>query len=105
MKNGLAAKWTHQAGLPSAPSPSPATSLALALTSPSSRAWASQAEVDTWGQGRVPPQISVSWLWNRQKGVTQGPWNQEENLAREASLLGLGENHGGTAFGTGSFTE
>lgn len=79
-------------GCPWPPPPSPATSQPLTLTSPSSRAWESQAEVDTRGQGRVPPQSSVSLFLNRQKESHGDPGTGRENLAPEPSLMGPGEN-------------
>ena len=47
VSHGLTSKWRHRAGLPSAPSPFPRhlTSSGPGITS--SRAWASQAEMDT----------------------------------------------------------
>lgn len=75
-RNGLAGKWDHQAGLPSAPSPFPSH-----LTSSGPDLTLQQGMGKPGRGGHLGPRKGPSpdlcvVLVEQTKGVTQGPWNQ-----------------------------
>lgn len=99
VKNALAGKWYHQAGLPLAPSPFPSH-----LTSSGPDLTLQQGMRKPGRGGPLGPRkgpspdlcvLVVEWA----------PGIRRQTLAPESYLMGLRENHGGTARSTSSFKE
>lgn len=104
-KNGLAGKWNHQAGLPSASSSFPSH---LTTSDPDLTL---QQGVGKPGRGghlmprKGPSPVLCVLAVEKTEGVTQVPGTRRENLVLDSSLMGSGENPGGTEFSTSSFTK